>query len=84
MQKYSPSLALIVKGDKLNQSQSPKNELKYKQIQNILYSSVVGRLMYASICTRLAISFMVGILSQYQSNLWLDHWKETKKVMCYL
>lgn len=51
MQKYSPSLALIVKGDKLNQSQSPKNELKYKQIQNILYSFVVGRLMYASIGT---------------------------------
>ena len=51
MQKYSPSLALIVKWDKLNQSQSPKNELKYKQIQNILYSFVVGRLMYASIGT---------------------------------
>jgi len=40
--------------------------------------------MYAQTCTRSDISFAVGILGRYQSNLGIEHWKSTKKVMRYL
>ncbi|XP_057980167.1 secreted RxLR effector protein 161-like [Malania oleifera] len=35
-------------------------------------------------CTRLDISFAVGMLGRYQSNLGMEHWKATKKVLRYL
>ena len=40
--------------------------------------------MYAQVCTRLDIIYVVGILGRYQSNLRVDHWKAAKKVMRYL
>ncbi|XP_070004809.1 secreted RxLR effector protein 161-like [Nicotiana sylvestris] len=53
-------------------------------MESIPYSSVVGSLMYAQTCTRPNISFVVGMLGRYQSNLGIDHWKATKKVLRYL
>ena len=53
-------------------------------MERIPYASAVGSLMYAQTCTRLDISFVVGMLGRYQSNLGMDHWKATKKVMRYL
>ncbi|XP_075083706.1 secreted RxLR effector protein 161-like [Nicotiana tabacum] len=53
-------------------------------MESIHYSSIVGSLMYAQTCTRLDISFAVGILGRYQSNLGIDHWKATKKILRYL
>ena len=55
-----------------------------KKIEAILYASIVGSLMYAQICTRLDIRFVVGMLKRYQSNLGLDHWKAAKKVLRYM
>ena len=40
--------------------------------------------MYAQVCTRLDIAYIVGMLGRYLSNLGLDHWKATKRVMRYL
>ena len=61
-----------------------KNDFEQKQMEAILYASVVGSLMYAQICTILDISFVVGMLGRYQSNHGLDNWKAIKKVMRYL
>ena len=40
--------------------------------------------MYAQICTRPDMTYMVEILSRYQSNLDLDYRKTTKKAISYL
>ncbi|XP_070019556.1 secreted RxLR effector protein 161-like [Nicotiana sylvestris] len=53
-------------------------------MESIPYSSIVGSLMYAQTCTRLDISFAVGMLGRYQSNPRIDHWKAAKKVLRYL
>ena len=50
----------------------------------VTYSSVVGSLMYAQVCTRLNIAFVVGVLSRYLSDLGQIHWKAAKKVLKYL
>jgi hypothetical protein len=84
MKNCSPSVAPIVKGDKFNLSQCPKNEFEREQMKNIPYASVVGSLMYAQVCTRPDIAFAVGILGRYQSNPGMDHWKAAKKVLRYL
>ncbi|XP_033508918.1 secreted RxLR effector protein 161-like [Nicotiana tomentosiformis] len=40
--------------------------------------------MYAQTYTRPDISFAVGMLGRYQSNLAIDHWKAAKNVLRYL
>jgi len=47
MKYCSPNMAPIVKGDRFNLNQCPKNELERKQMRNIPYAFVVGGLMYA-------------------------------------
>ena len=52
-------------------------------MKNITYASGVGSLMYAQVCTRSDITFDVGVLGRYQSNLGVDHWRAAKKAMRY-
>ena len=73
MKYCSPSVAPIVKGDKLSLDQCPKNDFKQEQMKNIPYASAVGSLMYAQVCTRPDIAFVMGMLGRYQSNPGLDH-----------
>uniref|UniRef100_A0A2N9GK36 Retrovirus-related Pol polyprotein from transposon TNT 1-94 n=1 Tax=Fagus sylvatica TaxID=28930 RepID=A0A2N9GK36_FAGSY len=84
MNDCSPSVAPIVKGDRFNLNQCPKNDLEREQMKNIPYASAVGSLMYAQVCTRPDIAFAVGMLGRYQSDPGLDHWRAAKKVMRYL
>ena len=51
---------------------------------NIPYTSVVGSLIYAQVCTRPDIAYVVGMLGRYQSNPGLDHWRAAKKALRYL
>ena len=53
-------------------------------MQKIPYTSVVGSLMYAQVCTCPDIEFIVGKLGRYMSNLVVDHWKAATRVMQYL
>ncbi|XP_070019782.1 secreted RxLR effector protein 161-like [Nicotiana sylvestris] len=84
MKDCSPSIAPIIKGDKFNLNQCPKNELEREQMKHIPYAFVVGSLMYAQFCNRPDIAFVVGMLGRYQSNPGLDHWRAAKKVLRYL
>ena len=44
------------------------------------YSSVVGSLMYAQVCTHPDIAFVVGVLGRYLSDPGKSHWYAAKKV----
>ena len=84
MQSCSPGKAPIVKGDKLSTDQCPQNESEKENMKTVPYSSVVGSLMYAQVCTRPDIAFAVGVLGRYLSNPGLMHWQAAKKVLRYL
>ena len=84
MQNCSTISCLIIKGDKLSQDQCPQNDLEQHKMKTIPYDSVVGSVMYVQIYTCPNISFAVGMLRRFQSNLGFDHWIATKKVMRYL
>ena len=55
-----------------------------ESLEKVPYASAVGSLMYAQVCTRLDIAFVVNALGRYLSNPGLNHWKAVKKVMRYL
>ena len=84
MKHCSSIAAPIVKGEKFSLDQCPKNELERKEMDSIPYASLVGSLMYAQVCTRLDIAFIVGMLGRYQSNPGKDHWKTAIRVLRYL
>ena len=81
MKNCSPSVAPILKGDRFDLNQCPKNDFEREHMKNIPYASVVGRLMYAQVCTRPDIAFAIRVLGRYQSNRGIDHWRAAKKVM---
>ena len=84
MKDCSHSVAPIMKGDKFNLNQCPKNDFEKEQMKNISYASIVGSIMYVQVCTRLDITFDVSMLGRYQSNPGMDYWIATKKVFRYL
>ena len=84
MQDCKPGDTPVSKGDKFSLCQCPKNDLETKEGQKIPYTSVVGSLMYAQVCTHPDIAYIVGMLGRYLSNQGLDHWKASKRVMRYL
>ena len=84
MKDCAPGDTLIAKGDKFNLLQFPKNEIEKRKMENILYASTIGCLMYAQVCTHPDIAYVVGMLGIYLSNPGMVHWKATKRVMWYL
>ena len=50
----------------------------------VSYSSIVGNLMFAQVCTHLDIAFVVSVLGRYLSDPGQSHWKAAKKVVRYL
>ncbi|XP_059597761.1 secreted RxLR effector protein 161-like [Vitis vinifera] len=84
MQNSKPGDTPVAKGDKFSLNQCPKNSLESQEMQKIPYASAVGSLMYAQVCTRPDIAYIVGMLGRYLSNPGIDHWRAAKRVMRYL
>lgn len=53
-------------------------------MQSRPYASLVGSLMYAQVCTRPDIAFVVSLLGRFQSNAGEAHWNAAKRVVRYL
>ena len=50
-------------------------------MKTVPYYSIVASLMYAQVCTRPDISFVVGVLGRYLSDPGQSHWKAARKVL---
>ena len=60
-------------GSSLSANQRPKTPAEIERMREIPYASAVRSLMYAMLCTRPDICFVVGIVSRYQSNPGEEH-----------
>ena len=67
MHDCKPMETPIAKGEGLSRRLCPKTPQEKEQMKRIPYASVVGSLMYAMMCTRYDICFVVGMVSRYQS-----------------
>jgi hypothetical protein len=54
------------------------------QMKRNSHASVVGSLVYAQVCTRPDVAYVVGVWGRYPSNPTIDHRKASKKLMRYL
>ena len=69
---------------KLSHNHCPSIDDEKMSMKNIPYSSAVGSLMYAMVCTRPDIAHAVSMVSRYLSNPGRHHWEAVKWIMRYL
>ena len=73
MQSCSSGKTPIVKGDRFFEGQCPHNDIERDQMKVVPYSLVMGSLMYAQVCTRPDIGFVIGVLGRYLSDSSQSH-----------
>lgn len=69
---------------KLSSEHCPKTEEEIERMSNVPYSSAVGSLMYAMVCTRPDLAYAVSMVSRYMHNPGKVHWDAVKWIFRYL
>ena len=69
---------------KLSKEMCLEIEEEIDYMSRIPYSSVVGSLMYAMVCTRPYIAHAMGVVSRYMNNPSKEHWKVVQWILRYL
>ncbi|RVX18298.1 Retrovirus-related Pol polyprotein from transposon TNT 1-94 [Vitis vinifera] len=68
MSNYAPGATPMAKREKFSLHQCLRNELERKDMERFSYALAIGSLMYAQVCTRPDIAYIVGTLGRYLSN----------------
>jgi hypothetical protein len=58
---------------KLTKEMCPKKQEEEEKISEMPYASVIGKVMYAMVCTRPDIAHGVGVVRKYMSNPGIEH-----------
>lgn len=69
---------------KLTKTMSPQNKEEQEEMSTVPYRNLIGSLMYLATSTRPDIMHAVSLLSQFNENPGLSHWKAAKRVLRYL
>jgi len=67
----------------LSKEMSPKTKEEIKEMENIPYRRIVGKLLHIT-KTRPDIATAVSIVSKYNSCYGMEHWKAVKRIVRYL
>ena len=84
MQDCNPIDTPFARGENLSLDVCPKTPEEKKEMDSVPYSSVIGSLMYAIMCTHPDICYAVGIVNHYQSNPGRLHLIVVKRILRYL
>jgi hypothetical protein len=84
MQNAKPVSTPLASHFKLTKEMCPKTQEEIEYMSRVPYSSTVGSLMYAMVCTRPDIAHAVGVVSRYMNNPGKEHWEEVKWILRYL
>ena len=84
MYKAKPVTTPLAMHFMLSLHQSPTTEEEIEKMVKIPYSSTVGSIMYAMICTHPDLAHSVSMVSRYMANLGKEHWQTIKLILRYL
>ena len=68
MHDCKPMDTFVEKNLSLSLDMCPKIPNEKEQMSKVPYSSVIGSLMYAMMCTRPNIFYVLGLVNRFQSN----------------
>ena len=57
---------------------SPKIKEEVEYMEEIPYASVVGSIMYAMVCSKSDLAYVIGMISRFMSNSGREHWNAMK------
>jgi hypothetical protein len=69
---------------KLSAEQCPSTDEYFEYMSRVPYSSAVGSLMYAMVCSRPDLSYAMSLVSRYMANPGKEHWKAVQWIFRYL
>src|SRR4051812_18577006 len=69
---------------KLSSNDCPSTDEDYEYMSRVPYSSVVGSLMYAMVCSRPDLSFAMSLVGRFMANPGKEHWKVVQWIFRYL
>ncbi|KAG8501848.1 hypothetical protein CXB51_004653 [Gossypium anomalum] len=69
---------------RLSSTLSPQSDDEIEYMSHVPYSSAVGSLMYAMVCSRPDLSYAVSAVSRYMANPSKEHWKAVQWILRYL
>jgi hypothetical protein len=84
MQNEKPVSTPLSSHFKLTKEMCLETQDEIEYMSRVPYSSAVGSLMYAMVCTRPNIAHTVGVVSRYMKNLGKEHWEVVKWILRYL
>ncbi|KAH9667833.1 hypothetical protein KPL70_021191 [Citrus sinensis] len=84
MVNSNPVTTPVVAHFKLSKQQEPEEEADIDHIRRISYSSAVGSIMYAMVCTRPDVANGFGLVSRFMGNPGKEHWEAAKWLLRYL
>ncbi|WVZ96798.1 LOW QUALITY PROTEIN: hypothetical protein U9M48_042389 [Paspalum notatum var. saurae] len=84
MHDLKPVSTPIASHFKLSSSQYPSTDSDFEYMSRIPYSSAVGSLMYAMVCSRPDLSYATSLVSRYMANPGKEHWNAVKWILRYL
>ncbi|KAJ9558377.1 hypothetical protein OSB04_012991 [Centaurea solstitialis] len=68
----------------LSKTQCPVSSQDQDKMRSVSYASAIGSIMYAMLCTRPDVAYLVSVTSRYQQNPGEPHWVAVKNVLKYL
>ena len=69
---------------KLAALQCASTDENFEYMSRVPYFSDVGSLMYAMVCSRPDLSYVMSLVSRYMANLSKEHWKAVQWIFRYL
>ncbi|XP_073116195.1 secreted RxLR effector protein 161-like [Elaeis guineensis] len=84
MDKDKPVGTSLASHIALSKQQCPQKEEEKEYMDRVPYVSAIESVMYAMICCRPDIAYVVSQVSRYMANLGKEHWKALKWVLRYL
>ncbi|KAG8482658.1 hypothetical protein CXB51_023976 [Gossypium anomalum] len=69
---------------RLSSALSPQSDDEIEYMSHVPYSSAMGSLMYAMVCSRPDLSYAVSAVSRYMANPGKEHWKAVQWILRYL
>ncbi|KAG8496044.1 hypothetical protein CXB51_009475 [Gossypium anomalum] len=84
MQSAKPVSTPLAAHFRLSLALSPQSDDEIEYMSHVPYSSAVGSLMYATVCSRPDLSYAVSAVSRYMVNPDKEHWKVVRWILRYL
>ena len=84
MKDCNPIDTPYARGEYLSKEMGSKTLEEKEKMSKVPYSSAIGSLMYVMMCTRTDICYVVGMVSHYQANPGMKHWRAVKRILRYL